>query len=47
MLNVKYKNWLTENTDIAGVATDRDNTQELKIFLDFEESCRPGIERFW
>jgi sulfatase maturation enzyme AslB (radical SAM superfamily) len=47
VLNVKYKNWFTSNIHINGVAIDKDNTTELTAFLELEEICRPGIERFW
>lgn len=47
VLNVKYKNWFTSDIQIDGVATERDNTVELNAFLELEEACRPGIERFW
>ncbi len=47
VLNVKYKNWFTSDIQIDGVATERDNTKELDAFLELEEACRPGIERFW
>jgi sulfatase maturation enzyme AslB (radical SAM superfamily) len=47
VLNVKYKNWFTQSSKLSNVAVDRDNTQELAAFLELEEACRPGIERFW
>jgi len=47
VLNVKYKNWFTAQVDVSGVAIDKDNTAELTAFLELEEMCRPGIERFW
>jgi len=46
-LNVKYTNWFTKEVDMDGVATHRDNTQELEAFLGLEEACRNNIERFW
>jgi len=47
VLNVKYKNWFTQSSNLPNVAIDRDNTKELAAFLELEEACRPGIERFW
>lgn len=47
VLSVKYKNWLTTDVNMDNVATDRDNTVELRAFLELEEAVRPGIERFW
>ena len=47
VLNVKYKNWFTNQSELSNVATHRDNTKELAAFLELEEACRPNIERFW
>lgn len=46
-LNVKYNNWFTMDVPMEGVGTERNNNQELSAFIELEEACRPGIERFW
>lgn len=46
-LNVKYSNWFTDEVDMPGVGTHRDNTIELDAFLELEEACRKNIARFW
>ena len=46
-LNVKYKNWFTKNVDMENVGIDKDNTETLNAFLQFEEACRPNIKRYW
>ena len=46
-LNVKYYNWFTMDVPMEGVGIDRNNNKELSAFIELEEACRPGIERFW